>query len=109
MQPLLRQSGVNDFAEFLRRLGADQNGSVNDEYRHAVESSLFELLFVRGYFFVGRRTSHILLESGHVRTQTGRPLANDSFLSKLETKLGRRLRPLPPGRPTGWRKKTKEK
>jgi putative transposase len=39
-----------------------------------------------------------------VRTQTGRPLASDGFLSKLETKLGRRLRALPPGRPTGWRK-----
>ncbi|NUM56663.1 MAG: hypothetical protein HUU46_23800, partial [Candidatus Hydrogenedentes bacterium] len=40
-----------------------------------------------------------------VRTQTGRPLAGDTFLSKLETKLGRRLRALPPGRPKGWRKK----
>jgi len=33
----------------------------------------------------------------HLRT--GRPLASDSFLGKLETKLGRRLRPLPVGRP----------
>jgi putative transposase len=30
---------------------------------------------------------------------TGRPLASDNLLSKLETKLGRRLRPLPVGRP----------
>ena len=29
----------------------------------------------------------------------GRPLGSDSFLSKLETSLGRRLRPLPVGRP----------
>ena len=35
----------------------------------------------------------------------GRPLAGDSFLSKLEHKLGRRLRPLPVGRP----RKKKEK
>lgn len=34
-----------------------------------------------------------------LNTQTGRPLATDSFLSKLEHKLGRRLRPLPIGRP----------
>jgi putative transposase len=34
---------------------------------------------------------------------TGRPLASDGFLSKFEHKLGRRLRPLPIGRP---RKKT---
>jgi putative transposase len=34
-----------------------------------------------------------------LRTHTGRPLGSDSFLSKLETLLGRRVRPLPPGRP----------
>ena len=34
-----------------------------------------------------------------LNTHTGRPLASDSFLSKLERKLGRRLRPLPVGRP----------
>ncbi len=33
------------------------------------------------------------------RTHTGRPLATDAFLSKLERRLGRRLRPLPVGRP----------
>ena len=32
-------------------------------------------------------------------THTGRPLAGDSILSKFEKLLGRRLRPLPPGRP----------
>src|SRR5208282_3098320 len=30
---------------------------------------------------------------------TGRPLASDGFISKLEHALGRRLRPLPIGRP----------
>lgn len=34
-----------------------------------------------------------------VRTHTGRALGSDSFVSKLETVLGRRLRPLPVGRP----------
>ena len=33
------------------------------------------------------------------RTYTGRPLGSDSFLSKLERVLGRRVRPLPVGRP----------
>jgi hypothetical protein len=37
-------------------------------------------------------------------TRRGRPLASDTFLSKLERVLGRRLRPLPIGRP---KKKTK--
>ena len=32
-------------------------------------------------------------------TLTGRPLGSDSFLSKLETAFGRRLGPLPVGRP----------
>ena len=34
-----------------------------------------------------------------VRTQTGRPLGSDGFVSKLEMRLGRRVRPLPVGRP----------
>jgi len=34
-----------------------------------------------------------------LRTHTGRPLGSDSFLSKLEILLGRRVRPLPVGRP----------
>jgi putative transposase len=34
-----------------------------------------------------------------LRTQTGRPLGSDGFLSKVETLLGRRVRPLPVGRP----------
>lgn len=34
-----------------------------------------------------------------IHTRRGRPLAGDRFLSKLETALGRRLRPLPRGRP----------
>jgi putative transposase len=37
-------------------------------------------------------------------TLTGRPLGSDSFLSKIETAIGRRLRPLTPGRKKGWRK-----
>jgi len=40
----------------------------------------------------------------HNRYRRGRPLGSDSFISKLEVSLGRRLRPLPGGRP---KKKTK--
>lgn len=39
--------------------------------------------------------------------RTGRPLGTDKFVSKLEVKLGRRLRPLPVGRPEK-KKKTKK-
>jgi putative transposase len=41
-------------------------------------------------------------------THTGRPLASDTVLSKLETTLGRRLRPLPIGRPKTIRQDTDE-
>ena len=41
-----------------------------------------------------------------LNTQTGRPLASDSFLNKLERTLGRRLRPLPVGRPKKERTET---
>jgi putative transposase len=44
----------------------------------------------------------LALVRGH--TLAGRPLGSDSFLSKLEATLGRRIRPLPVGRPRGWRK-----
>jgi len=46
-----------------------------------------------------------LLQTVRYNTHTGRPLGSDSFLSKLEHCLGRRLRALPVGRPEGWRKK----
>lgn len=39
------------------------------------------------------------LASLRLCTHRGRPLATDSFLSKLEKRFGRRLRPLPVGRP----------
>jgi len=39
------------------------------------------------------------VEQIRLNTNTGRPLADDSFISKLETFVGRRLRPLPIGRP----------
>ena len=41
-----------------------------------------------------------------LHTHTGRPLGSDSFLSKLEHRLGHRLRPLPVGRPRGSQKST---
>ena len=38
-------------------------------------------------------------------TMRGRPLAGDSLLAKIERRLGRRLRPLPVGRPRKTRRK----
>jgi putative transposase len=39
-------------------------------------------------------------------THTGRPLGSDRFISKIEHVLGRRVTPLPVGRPKGWRKES---
>jgi len=53
-----------------------------------------------GFFLEGEDT----LQAFRVRTQTGHPLASDSFMSRIETFLGRRVRPLPVGRQQRWRK-----
>ena len=45
-----------------------------------------------------------LAERMRTHTRTGRPLGDDAFLAKIETLLGRRVRPLPIGRQKGWRK-----
>ena len=43
-------------------------------------------------------------EALRLHTRTGRPLGTDSFISKIEATLGRRVRALPIGRQKGWRK-----
>jgi putative transposase len=45
------------------------------------------------------------VQSIRLSTHTGRPMGTDSFISKIEKMLGRRVRPLPIGRPR--KKKTK--
>jgi putative transposase len=50
-----------------------------------------------------------ILAALRLNTQTGRPLASDSFLSKLEHTLGRRLRPLPVGRPKKEKPETRKR
>ena len=44
-------------------------------------------------------------ESIRHSTMRCRPLGSDSFVSRIETLIGRRLRSLPVGRPKGWKKK----
>ena len=45
------------------------------------------------------------LSALRLNTHRGRPLGSDAFLSKIEALVGRRLRPLPVGRPGKRRKK----
>ena len=46
-----------------------------------------------------QRLTEPTLQSLRLNTHRGRPLGSDGFLSKIESLLGRRLRPLPVGRP----------
>jgi len=50
----------------------------------------------------------VLGEKLRIWTSRGRPLGSDSFISKLEKTFGRRLRPLPVGRPRKSKKTAKE-
>jgi len=50
-----------------------------------------------------------LAASLRLATSRGRPLGSDAFVAKLETLLGRRLRPLPRGRPAKTTRETKRK
>ncbi len=75
------QSELLDLPRWYRQIGAD-------EWRKELAEGLTD-----------REVARIRL-----RTHTGRPLGSDRFVSKLETLLGRRVRPLPVGRP----KKTPE-
>ena len=52
-----------------------------------------------------RRQAEAEVQAVRERTHTGRPLGSDRFLAKIERLLGRRVRPLPVGRPKGWRKR----
>ena len=70
------RSGLLDLKRWGRRLGA------NDW-----EETLAET--------VGKETLSVV----RLNTHRGRPLGSDRFLSKIESLVGRRLRPLPVGRP----------
>ena len=54
-----------------------------------------------------RREDPVIAGLMRTKTQHGRPLGSDSFLSKVEKLLGRRVRPQPVGRPKkAYRKRT---
>ncbi|MBN1489940.1 MAG: transposase [Phycisphaerae bacterium] len=54
-----------------------------------------------------RPDDEALTEQLRRSTYTGRPLATDRLLARLETRIGRRLRPNPVGRPKGSKKATR--
>ena len=78
--------------------GEDRSGLVDCEFWRAIaEPSVWREALVR-------RDDEGLLGMMRLRTRTGRPLGSDSFMSKVESFVGRRLRPLPVGRPRTTRK-----
>ena len=76
---------------------------------HIDKKKRIELLDLKGWFKImdDGEWKKLLMEDIdetelmriRTNTHTGRPLGTDSFLSKLECKIGCRLRPLPVGRP----------
>jgi putative transposase len=58
-----------------------------------------EISFARWKQLLERPDDEKLIKKLWLSTSRGRPLGSDAFLAKLETLLGRRLRPLPRGRP----------
>jgi len=53
--------------------------------------------------------SDTAIEHLRVYTRTGRPLGDDTFLSRLEATIGQRVRSIPRGRPKGSKDKNKRK
>jgi putative transposase len=49
--------------------------------------------------FLSRPEDKEIADQLRLHTNRGRPLGSDSFISKLEKAIGRRIRPLPPHRP----------
>jgi len=58
-----------------------------------------DISFARWKQLLERPDDEKLVSRLRLATSRGRPLGSDSFIAKLETLLGRRLRPLPRGRP----------
>ena len=73
--------------------GREEDGILDMEYwRKSVGGLDWET-------FIERPEEKTVMKSLRLNTNRGRPLGSDSFLSKLEKKLGHRVRPLLPHRP----------
>jgi len=106
-----RLSG-RDHVYFLLGDDATQWRHLSDEFercwihagRQYAKSSLvplaFERILLKGWQQTLRqRLKEPTLSALRLNTHRGRPLGSDGFLSKIESLVGRRLRPLPIGRP----------
>jgi len=74
-------------------LGEDESGIIDTNYWRKL---------MRGADwreFLEKREDKAVVTQLRLHTNRGRPLGSDSFISKLEKTIGRRIRPLPPHRP----------
>jgi len=75
--------------------GVDTTGLLDiKSWRRSADAEVWRATLLSG------DDSEVLAQM-RIRTQTGRPLGSDSFVSKVEALLGRRVRALPEGRPKG--------
>jgi hypothetical protein len=74
-------------------LGPDRSGLLDlDSWRGTLAAKGWQQT-------LAERLKPQTLSTLRLNTHRGRPLGSDGFLSKTESLLGRRLRPLPVGRP----------
>lgn len=73
--------------------GEDETGLLNLSYWRQISSTL------NWRKILAIKQPKQQIEQIRLNTHTGRPLASDSFVSKLEKLFNKRLRPLPVGRP----------
>jgi putative transposase len=79
--------------------GRDRSGLLDVErWRVALAGSAWEET-------LGQMLGEETLSAVRLNTHRGRPLGSDRFLAKIESLVGRRLRPLPVGRPPKKRRK----
>jgi putative transposase len=94
---MVRKAWRYKWSSAAEHIGTDTAGSILNKQRWANMTKGLDWKS-----FLSERDEEGV-EAIRLTTSRGRPLASDTFLSKLEVKLNRRLRPLPEGRP--WPKK----
>lgn len=91
---LVRQAWTYPWSSAAAHLGGqDATGLLNLSYWRQISSQ------VDWRTALQQKQSEETIMQLRLNTHTGRPLAGDALISKLEKRLNKRLRPLPAGRP----------
>jgi putative transposase len=91
---IIKEAGRYEWSSALAHTGAADTAGIlhTDTWRGITTPKSWKA-------YLAMREDDLKIELNRAKTSRGRPLGSDSFISKLETCVGRRLRPLPTGRP----------